>query len=466
MKQVSPNIQPETLADLFYPRDPDHLNNALDALLGQNPEPFFPTVPHVLIAPHSGLRFSGVAAAEAMREIRPDINRVVILSPSHRLGFDGIACPEVAHFQTPFGDLEVSSRSVRIASRLSFVEPNQDAFIGEQGIEAHLPWIKKLSPKTTIAPFVIGRANENMIQTLFTNVWGNDKTIIILSTDLAHYNSLDKILASNQDTALKIETAAAELLTRDDACGWVILKAFLSLARTFYMRAERLALADSFTVTGNAAQVVGYGSWAFHEANRWKMPSTVQSDLYAAIARAIWAKLNKEEAAPAQSTSKNLILSSHWPCFVKLNLRDEQRIAGALNPRLRVIDQCVESALEAAFEYRDANPITKDEFEELTCEIEVVSMISEMPYKNRKDLERKLEDAKPGVILSHSTSRASFLPERWEDYRTAKKFLGELVQRAGHPEGFWDDAIGIKTYATERLDRVRLADFLHNSSGA
>lgn len=454
-------IQKQALANQFYPANPNQIKSAMAGLFDGNEDYYFPTAPRAIIVPHSGFRFSGPIAAPAMREIHHEINRVVIISPSHRMDFEGIARPTYDYFRTPIGQLEVSPRAKRFTLKLDFVHDNQEAFEKEQGVELILPWVKRIAPKATIAPFVVGRAKVKQVEMLLRRLWGNTKTLIVISTDLGHFKDLETIQKGNQRTAVSIETGQTEQITAEDACGWLGLRAFLNIAKEQGMRVERMALGDSHQANSDPENVVGYGSWVVHNASDFQLPESEKSELYHAIASSIWKKLNGEPVSMRAYDEQNQILNSYWPSFLKLTVgKSERRAIGVLQPRASMYKQTLQLADKVAFDYQGAEPITLDNFSELECEIEVLSLVQELKYESRADLEAKLEETKPGVILTHQNNRTNFLPEKWRDFLSAADFLDAILERHNLPNGHWEDGIRINTYYTESLGNARLKDYL------
>ena len=107
-------VKPPVVAGLFYPDNPAVLRAELDTFFATaNPE----TVerPRALVVPHAGYRYSGPVAARAYAALRPwasQFKNVVVLAPSHRVAFRGIATSSAAVFQTPLGDIPVARELV------------------------------------------------------------------------------------------------------------------------------------------------------------------------------------------------------------------------------------------------------------------------------------------------------------------------------------------------------------------
>ena len=65
-----------------------------------------------IIVPHSGYRYGGPTAAKAFINVNPDnFDRAVILGPSHHTYFEGGALTSFNKFETPFGNLDVDTKT-------------------------------------------------------------------------------------------------------------------------------------------------------------------------------------------------------------------------------------------------------------------------------------------------------------------------------------------------------------------
>ena len=85
------------MAGTFYPGDPEELRDVICACLEQgrrHRQRSGAVAPKALIAPHAGYVYSGPIAGSAYAAIEPvrkRIERVVLLGPSHRVAFRGLA---------------------------------------------------------------------------------------------------------------------------------------------------------------------------------------------------------------------------------------------------------------------------------------------------------------------------------------------------------------------------------------
>ena len=107
------NRQP-AVAGTFYPANPIQLHQMLDQYL--NDAESSAKVPKAIIAPHAGYIYSGPVAASAyarLKKAHDRITRVVIIGPSHRVAFNGLAVSKAHSFITPLGSITVDQEAVR-----------------------------------------------------------------------------------------------------------------------------------------------------------------------------------------------------------------------------------------------------------------------------------------------------------------------------------------------------------------
>src|SRR5207247_6981698 len=96
-------IRPAAVAGSWYPGSAQGLAAAGDRYLARATREV-PGDLVALIAPHAGLKYSGPVAAHAYRLLRHRRFDVVILvGPSHFVGFGGVAVVRAGGFEAPFG---------------------------------------------------------------------------------------------------------------------------------------------------------------------------------------------------------------------------------------------------------------------------------------------------------------------------------------------------------------------------
>ena len=119
----------------------------------------------------------------------------------------------------------------------------------------------------TIVPLLVGSVRPEQVADIIDAVI-DERTLLVVSTDLSHY--LDDATARRRDqaTAQAIESLDFGRLGRQDACGFSALNGALCAARKGNWKIERLALSNSSATSGDFGSVVGYGAWALRAAQR------------------------------------------------------------------------------------------------------------------------------------------------------------------------------------------------------
>lgn len=264
-------VRQPAVADQFYPGDPAELGRMLDALLAE-PHPSASsrpgtTLPKALIVPHAGYIYSGPIAATAYARLEPArdrMRRVVLLGPSHRLPFRGLAATSADVFTTPLGPVRIDRAAVERALTLPQVHLLDAAHAQEHSLEVQLPFLQRVLDDFSLVPLVVGDAAPESVAEVLDLLWGGPETLILVSSDLTHY--LDYRTARRIDAATSeaIEALRPESIGYDQACGRAPLNGLLTLARRRGLQAETLDLRNSGDTAGSRDQVVGYGAYAIH----------------------------------------------------------------------------------------------------------------------------------------------------------------------------------------------------------
>jgi MEMO1 family protein len=259
-------VRPAAVAGLFYPEEPHELRSAvanyLGASGGRSP------MPKALVVPHAGYIYSGPVAGTAYASLRVgacSLRRVVLLGPSHRTWFRGLALPSVEAFETPLGAVPVQQSLVGELRRLPSVVVSDQPHALEHSLEVQLPFIQHVAPDAAIVPIVAGDATPGEVAAVIDATWGGDETLIVVSSDLSHYNSYATAQAFDAETARAI-LEGREDLEGQQACGCVVLNGLARARRKRGLRGELLDLRNSGDTAGDKQRVVGYGAFGFHDA--------------------------------------------------------------------------------------------------------------------------------------------------------------------------------------------------------
>jgi MEMO1 family protein len=255
--------RPPAVAGLFYPADPGELAATVDALLAAAPR--VATSPKALVVPHAGYIYSGPIAATAYATLLParhDITRVVLLGPAHHVRLDGCALPRADAFRTPLGDVPVDPAARAAAAGLPGVVVDDRPHAPEHSLEVQLPFLQRLLPSFTLVPIVVGRAAPDTIATIINALWGGPESVVLVSSDLSHYEDHQSAARHDAGTAAAIVACASDAIGPHDACGANPLRGLLDVARQQELVPALLDLRSSGDTAGTTDRVVGYGAFA------------------------------------------------------------------------------------------------------------------------------------------------------------------------------------------------------------
>ena len=253
------------VAGMFYPADPRELRREVLAFLdaGQVDRE---GPPKAIVAPHAGYIYSGSVAGSAYAQLADhagDISRVLLLGPSHRIPFRGLAYSSAETFLTPLGPVPVDQDAFRAVGGLPQVLHYESPFEGEHCLEVQLPFLQLALEDFRIVPFLVGDAGMEEVAQVIENLWGGEETLIVISSDLSHYLDYESAKAIDAETSSAIEALSPESIAPDQACGRAPLNGLLREARRRGLKARTLDLRNSGDTAGPRSQVVGYGAYAF-----------------------------------------------------------------------------------------------------------------------------------------------------------------------------------------------------------
>jgi hypothetical protein len=253
------------VAGAFYPRNPERLSALVDDFVtgARRREPL--PRPKAVIAPHAGYVYSGPVAGTAyscLREGHPHIDRVVLMGPAHRVAFSGVAASPADAFATPLGDVRVDRSVIAHLMREKLIVENGLAHRDEHSLEVHLPFVQRLYPDAKVIPLLVGDADFRTAQDILERLWGDETTVVVISSDLSHYHDYETARRMDSDTAKMIEALDSKL-DWDQACGATPVNALLGASAHKGLRPHTVDLRNSGDTAGSRDQVVGYGAFVF-----------------------------------------------------------------------------------------------------------------------------------------------------------------------------------------------------------
>jgi len=259
-------VRAPAVAGLFYPADAAELRIQIQQLLNQV-KPLAEPPPKAIIAPHAGYIYSGPVAASAyarLRAARGTVERVLLLGPSHRVGFRGIAVSSMTAFATPLGTIPIDQNAVEQLQQLEDVGFLEQAHAQEHSLEVHLPFLQIVLGDFQLVPMVIGDARPETVGAVLELLWGGPETLIVISSDLSHYHDYLTARHMDSETSRAIETLRYEDIGYEQACGRNPLNGLLWAARRKGLHIDTVDLRNSGDTAGPRDQVVGYGAYLLH----------------------------------------------------------------------------------------------------------------------------------------------------------------------------------------------------------
>ncbi|HEY3883983.1 MAG TPA: AmmeMemoRadiSam system protein B, partial [Vicinamibacterales bacterium] len=199
-------IRPAAVAGTWYPGTAGALTRDIDAYLEAAAEPPRGRV-DAIMAPHAGLMFSGPVGAYAYRAAAGSApyDAVVLVGPSHFVGFDGVALYPSGAFDSPLGAVPIDEAlGVELMKASAIVQPHPSAHRREHSLEMQLPFLRRLWPSTPIVPLLMGyqtRATIEALAAALTSAGSDRRLLLAASTDLSHY--FDAATAADLDAHVR-----------------------------------------------------------------------------------------------------------------------------------------------------------------------------------------------------------------------------------------------------------------------
>ena len=450
-------IRKAAVAGSFYPNDEKELSLLVDEYLGKVELPQLEPNIRAIIVPHAGYIYSGQVAAYAYKAlIGKPISRVIILGNSHQEFFEGASIYPKGYFETSLGKIEIDAdfaqKLMDADKKIYFKESAQ---LEEHSLEVQLPFLQKVLNDFKIVPIILGN-QEGSADVLINVLKGliDDNTLIVVSTDLAHYPKyedanysdgkiINAILSGKRENLKKaISELEKEGISNLQTCACASDSVEVAMALMEGKKSELLKYANSGDATEDKSRVVGYASIVF-------MDSSISSEQ-------VSQELNKQQQKRLLEIAKESVeayikdgkipeikendseLNKLLGAFVTLKEKGELRgcigvFTGDVdNPLYKIVS---EMAISAAINDSRFNPVIEGELDALDYEISVLSPLKKI------DSWKDIEIGKHGVRIVKGSRAGVFLPQvATENNWDLDTFMSVLcTQKAGLPADCWKD---------------------------
>jgi AmmeMemoRadiSam system protein B/AmmeMemoRadiSam system protein A len=471
----APLARPPAVAGLFYPGVAHRLEEAVAGLLAEAAPPeTASTDVKALIVPHAGYLYSGPVAASAyacVAALRDRVERVVLLGPAHRVPLRGLAAPRATAFRTPLGDVPVDRAAVDALADLPQVAVSDAPHAPEHSLEVQLPFLQHLLGAFSLVPLVVGDASDEDVAEVLERLWGGPETLVVISSDLSHYEDYETARRLDTATTEAIERLDADALDWDSACGRIPVRGLLVLARRRGLVARTLDLRSSGDTAGDRDRVVGYGAWAFAPKAGTAVdprddsatdPSTEDEAahderLLGLARRSIETGLATGRPAGVDGWSWPDALLAPGACFV--TLRDPigalRGCIGSLEAHRPLVDDVARNAFAAAFRDPRMEPVVEHELDALHIEISLLGAPEAIAVRSRDELLERLRPGQDGLVLEDLGRRATFLPQVWSQLPDPVAFVSAIWQKAGLPADHWSPTCRVWRYGVRSIEERR-----------
>ena len=459
------------VAGTFYPADDVELSSSVDAMLRLNAS--FEPCPKVIIAPHAGHVYSGTIAAGAYGRLRNadiPITRVVLLGPSHRVGFKGVAATSCTAYKTPLGEIPIDSAAVQTILQLPGTGFLDEAHTHEHSLEVHLPFLQRVLPSFSLVPLVVGDATVEEVAGVINTLWGGPETLVVISSDLSHFHPYAEAQEIDARTSAKI-LALESNLVGEEACGCRPINGLLHALKNKGLKVELLEVKNSGDTAGDKDRVVGYGAYVVMErtvpdqtttekagegaesdASSGQLPLAWRQRLLQVAREAVLRPFENNESFNVDLSKYPPVLRQERASFVTLNINQRLRgCIGTLVAHRPLIADVAHNAQAAAFKDPRFKPLTFDEFQNVDLHISVLSVPEILSLSSREELIAKLRPGIDGLIIEYEGKRATYLPSVWSQLSDAETFVSELRRKAGLKVGEWHPDTIVHRYTTEEF---------------
>jgi MEMO1 family protein len=203
-------IRRAAVAGSWYPGTAEAITAEVDGYLTAAGNPKVPGRLVALVSPHAGLRYSGPVAAHGygLLRNRPALT-VVLVGPSHRVAFDGVATFARGAFETPLGRVPIAEDLVGalLAADPALVD-NPRVHRDEHSLEMQLPFLQHVTPNLRIVPLLMGSQSREEVDALagaLARTLAGRDALLVASSDLSHY--LPASVANRLDALVVDEVA-------------------------------------------------------------------------------------------------------------------------------------------------------------------------------------------------------------------------------------------------------------------
>ena len=252
-------------------------------------------------------------------------------------------------------------------------------------------------------------------------LWGDESTLIVISSDLSHFHDYATAQAMDRQTASAIESLQPEELNGQLACGYLPVSGLLLAARRRRISPERVGLCNSGDTAGDKDRVVGYGAWLFRDQDikQQDLSDRQKESLKKLALASIRHGLETGEPLSVDEFVDEECAGARLPdyegaAFVTLKTGGQLRgCIGSLSASRPLSEDIAENAFAAAFRDPRFSAVAENEMTDIDISVSVLTAPEQMVFSSEQDLFAQLQPGVGGLIMTEGGHRATFLPSVW-----------------------------------------------------
>lgn len=450
--------------------------------------------PSALIVPHAGHAYSGPCAGAAFSLLEGSAcRRVILIGPSHRVGFTGAALSGANAFATPLGLIPLDAAGIKSLAGAAGFHVFERAHESEHSLEITLPFLQKtLEPGFTLIPIVIGHLDRNLarrIASALIPLW-DETTVVIISSDFTHYGASFRYVPFRSDIPGEIASldggAIGHILALDGEgfvsyresteatiCGAGPISILLEMTAGHGLDSRLVDYYRSADMTGDFSTSVSYASIAFFPQRDAESRDTGAARSEAATPRS--GSLDPDEQGFLLSLARSTVdavvhgrsiphpvipdrfgpgspLHEERGVFVTLSSTPGGRLRGCIGSIVGdqpLVEGVVRNAIAAATRDPRFPPVGPAEYRDLHIEISVLTPLQSVGSHE------EIVIGRDGVVMEKGGRRSVFLPqvapEQGWDLATT---LTQLSMKAGLGPQDWKSGAKFQIFQAQVFEET------------
>lgn len=446
-------IKEASVAGLFYPKTAEEIKSVMKNYEETNKK-VYPISTRFIISPHAGYVYSGQIAAEAFQYLDENVKNIFIIAPAHRVETHNFVLSSFDEWNTPLGNIKINQEMNKELIKKYNCEFADNVFEPEHSAEVQVPFIQTKYQDVKITPILVGAVTDNRLLQIINEYYEDENNAFVISSDLSHFHKTHDAKIIDTITANMIESLDISNFNHNQACGFHGILAAVTFALSKSYSLIRVRLRNSGDITGENDSVVGYGAWIMAEESKTKFLKNNYADLIHLICVKTLVKSFDTMEIDVDKEFPNLpnVFAELGACFVTLKKEGKLRgCVGSIIAHQQLVADLMRNTYNAAFMDNRFEPLKKEELDNLTLSVSLLSTPIKMNFEDEMDLLNKIRPYVDGLIIKDGDYQAVYLPSVWEELPNKIDFLRSLKLKAGMEPNHFSDTFEAFRFTAETV---------------